>query len=175
MKALVVYESMYGNTRSVAETVAAGLRTGCMTDVVSVGRVTPDALADADLLIVGAPTHMRGLSRASTRRSAAAAAQKEGSGLTLDADAEGRGVRDWLETLSAARGKAAVAFDTRLSGSPLLLGRASVRIASRLRRLGFDTAAPSESFLVDKRSRLLPGELERAQEWGKRLAAGSEA
>jgi hypothetical protein len=49
-------------------------------------------------------------------------------------------------------------------------GRAGRRIAATLRRSGARSVVPAESFLVSKKSRLLPGELERAHEWGRRLA-----
>ena len=99
MKALIVYESMYGNTRAVAEAVAAGLRPWAKTEVYSVAEVTPAAVAEADLLVVGAPTHVHGLSRPSTRKAAAESAEAPDSGLTLEPDARETGVREWLKGL----------------------------------------------------------------------------
>ena len=64
MRAVIVYESMYGNTRAVAETVAAELG----GSAVSVADASADDLAGADLLVVGAPTHAWNMSRPSTRR-----------------------------------------------------------------------------------------------------------
>ena len=43
MRALVVYESMYGNTRVVANRIADGLRATHEVTVVPVGEVTPAA------------------------------------------------------------------------------------------------------------------------------------
>ena len=76
MKALIVYESMFGNTHAVAEAVAAGLRPAVQTEVRRVAEVAPEAVAEADLLVVGAPTHVHGLSRPSTRKAAAESAKR---------------------------------------------------------------------------------------------------
>jgi hypothetical protein len=171
MKALIVYESMYGNTRAIAEAAAAGLLgAGCEAVVVQVAQADVKIPSDVDLLLVGAPTHIHGLSRAATRRQAGTAARAEGSTLTLEPDAEDHGVREWLGALETGNGAGYAAFDTRLSGSPLLTGRASGRVDRRLRAHGYQRASAPISFLVDKQNRLVPGEVERAQEWGRRLA-----
>ena len=95
MRALVVYESMYGNTRAVAGDIADGLRAGYEVRVVPVAEATAERVAGADLLVVGGPTHMHGLSSASTRRTAAKAAAKDGSELRLEPDAGGPGWTAW--------------------------------------------------------------------------------
>lgn len=173
MKALIVYESMYGNTRAVAEAVAAGLRPAAQTEVCRVAEVTPEAVAEADLLVVGAPTHVHGLSRPSTRKAAAESAESADSGLSLEPDAQKAGVREWLKglrSLGDGRGRSAAAFDTRLSAPVMFTGRAGNRIASRLRKIGYSEAGTPGSFLVDKENKLLDGEIARAQEWGRSLA-----
>jgi len=171
MKALIVYESMFGNTRAIAEAAAAGLRgAGCEADVVQVAQADAKIPSDVDLLLVGAPTHVHGLSRAATRRQAGKAARAEGGTLDLEPHAEERGVREWLGALEAGNGARYAAFDTRLSGPPLFTGRASGRIDGMLRAHGYPRVWAPISFLVDKQNRLVPGELERAQEWGKQLA-----
>ncbi|HEX3310871.1 MAG TPA: flavodoxin domain-containing protein, partial [Streptosporangiaceae bacterium] len=76
MRALVVYESMYGNTQVIAGNIADGLRGDYAVTLVPVAEATWDLVADADLLVAGAPTHMHGLSTRSTRRMAAQAAAK---------------------------------------------------------------------------------------------------
>jgi hypothetical protein len=58
MRAVVVYESMYGNTREVASAIGAGLETAFEVSVVPVSEAGPEGLADADLVVVGGPTHM---------------------------------------------------------------------------------------------------------------------
>jgi hypothetical protein len=171
MKALVVYESMYGNTRAVAEAVAAGLRETCETEVKSVTEVTRADVDQAGLLVAGTPTHVHGLPRSRTRKAAAEAAEASEGALTLEPDATGPGLREWLADLDTGVGRRAAAFDTRLSAPPLFTGRASLVIARRLRRAGFEPAAEPISFLVDKGNRLLDGELARAEEWGRTLVA----
>jgi menaquinone-dependent protoporphyrinogen IX oxidase len=84
MRALVVYESMYGNTHVIAGNIADGLRKTHEVTLVPVAAATADLIAQADLLVVGAPTHMHRLSTASSRQLAKKAAAKPESGLTLD-------------------------------------------------------------------------------------------
>ena len=172
MRALVVYESMYGNTRVVAGEIADGLRVGYEVTLVPVAEATAELVAAADLLVVGGPTHMHGLSSASTRRTAAKATAKDGSELRLDPDADGPGLRDWLKDLGRRDGLAA-AFDTRINGVPAFTGRASRPIAKLLKRHGYRLVAAPESFLVSSQSTLLDGETARARRWGMTLAAAS--
>ncbi len=126
-------------------------------------------MGDADLLVVGGPTHFHGMSRPSSRKWAAGIAQKPGNDLVLERDAEGPGVRDWLTSLGHGRTKVA-AFDTRFNGVAGFTGRASKAISRKLRKHGFEVVTKPESFLVDSKHHLEPGEEARAQEWGKRLA-----
>ena len=133
MRAVVVYESMYGNTHLIADAIGAGLRTAFDVRVLPVAQARPEVIADADLVVVGGPTHVHGLSRASTRRSAREAADKPGSGLTMDPGAKGPGLRDWFAALGQV-GTVAAAFDTRLDAPAMFTGRASKAIARLLRR-----------------------------------------
>lgn len=173
MRALVIYESMYGNTRSVAISVAAGLGGTHEVDLVPVSQATRELIARAGLVVVGGPTHMHGMSRAGSRRMAAEAARKPGSTLDLDPDAGSEGVRGLLAGVSIAGVSTdhalAAAFDTRFSGAPAFTGRASRGIARGLRRRGFRLITTPESFLVSKDNVLLDGESERARSWGAGL------
>ena len=173
MRALVVYESMYGNTRAVAGEIADGLRAGYEVTLVPVAEATAELVAGADLLVVGGPTHMHGMSSASSRRTAAKAAAKDGSELRLDPDAGGPGLRDWLKDLGHRDGLAA-AFDTRINGVPAFTGRASRPIAKLLKRHGYRLVAAPESFLVSSQSTLLDGEADRARRWGMTIGAASK-
>jgi len=173
MRALVVYESMYGNTHVVAGNIADGLRGTYEVTLVPVAAATADLIAQADLLVVGAPTHMHGLSTASSRQTARKAAAKPESGLTLDPDAGGLALRDWLSDLADGHALAA-AFDTRLAGVPVLTGRASRGIGRLLRRRGYRLVAPPESFVVTKVNTLVDGEASRARQWGEALAASAD-
>ena len=97
MRTVVVYESMYGNTHLVADAIADGLRGGSPgADVVvmPVADATAQVLADTDLVVVGGPTHVHGMSRPTTRHAAVDTAAKPDSGLTAEPDAEGPGLRE---------------------------------------------------------------------------------
>ena len=167
MRALVVYESMYGNARIVAGNIADGLRGTYEVTLVPVASVTADLAAEADLLVVGAPTHMHGLSTAWSRQAARKAVAKPKSGLTLDPKAGGPALRDWLSGLAGAFDtRLAAAFDTRLAGAPVLTGRASRGISGLLKRRGYRLIVPPESFLVTKLNALVDGKCSRARRWG---------
>jgi hypothetical protein len=170
MHVLVIYESMYGNTHRIADAIGAGLEATGDVRVVPVSRVTSADVAGADLVVVGGPTHAHGMSRAGTRQAAVKAAGAPASPLTVEPDAAGVGLRDWLAGLGDYHIKAA-AFDTRLDGPAALTGRASKGLARGLRRRGFEMIAAPESFLVTKQDRVEPEEISRARAWAAGLAA----
>ena len=164
MKAIVVYESVFGNTHAIAEAVAEGLGG---VPVLSV-REAVERDGDLDLLVVGGPTHAHGLA---TDRSRHVAVDRAREGADVEPDAtEEPGLRSWLGDLRSTTGSPAAAFDTRADGLPLVTGSAARGIARRLRHHGFDVLA-TESFVVKgTEGPLKPGELERAQAWGEKLA-----
>lgn len=170
MRAVVVYESMYGNTHQVADAVAAGLQPSFEVAVVPVAQAGPAVLADADLIVVGGPTHAHGMSRAGTRRAAGEAAEKPDSDLALEPGALGPGLREWFASLGRYPVKAA-AFDTRIHGPSAITGRAAKGVTRLLRAHGFDVAVQPESFLVTTQNVLDPGETTRARDWAATLAA----
>jgi Flavodoxin domain len=170
MRAVVVYESMYGSTHLVADAIGVALRAAAFdVSIVPVSQAGPAVLADADLVVVGGPTHAHGMSRASTRMMAVEAAERPDSNLTAEPDVLSLGLREWFGSLGRYPAKAA-AFDTRLRGPAALTGRASKRVARLLRAHGFDVVMEPESFLVSKQNRLMPHEFTRAREWGTKLA-----
>ncbi|UDY36617.1 flavodoxin family protein [Dermatobacter hominis] len=168
-RALVVYESMYGNTHRIATAIGDGLRDGGVAaTVVPVGHDDGPDLAGVDLLVVGGPTHVHGMSRESTRTAAREAAG-EHEWLTLDDDADGTGLREWLGGAELAVD--AAAFDTRRHMAAVVSGRASKGIAKLLRRHGARLVVDPASFFVTDHDDLEPGEEVRAREWGAALAA----
>ncbi len=172
MRALVVYESMYGNTHLIAEEIATGLRDApfdVTVTVVPVRDATEALVRDAEMLVVGGPTHVHGMARPSSRKAALEAAAKPESVLTMEPGAEGPGLREWFDALPDVDVRAA-AFDTRMSGPAMFTGRASKAIAKRLRQHGATLVVNPESFLVDKHTDLMPHEAEHAREWGSHLA-----
>ena len=170
MRAVVVYESMYGNTDKIAHAIGEGLASAGEVSVVAVEGAIPAVLEGADLIVVGGPTHAHAMTRESTRKAAVDAAHKPDSELELDPDAEGPGLRDWFDALGPLRAKAA-AFDTRFDMAAVLTGRASKGINHRLHKHGLDVIVPPESFFVTKESHLEPGQESKAREWGTQLSA----
>ncbi len=161
MNALVVFESMWGNTRAVAEAVACGL--GHATMVVNVDQAPARLPANIDLLVVGGPTHAFSMSRTTTRHDAIERGATEGR--------ETQGIREWLEALPESDPDVAT-FDTRVAKVKKLPGSAAKAAGKQVRRGHLGRIVGSESFYVDDtQGPLLPGELERAHAWGAQLAA----
>lgn len=164
MKVLVVYESMFGNTQSVAAAAADALRTaGCDVTLSEVGSAPTD-LSDVDLLLVGGPTHAFGMTRESTR--ADAAEQAAGTPLV----SRGIGIREWLAGLPVPSGTVrCAAFDTRVR-PPRVPGSAARAADRRLRRLGMLVVSPAASFWVGgTRGPLRDGEIDRVRHWAAGL------
>ncbi len=164
--AIVVYESMYGNSHAVADVIAEGLGAATVLPV----HDAVDRVGDARLLVVGGPTHMHGMATTRSRQMAAAAAQEDGGEKVEPGATEGPGLRAWLRDLPAGDGVRAAAFDTRLDRSRWMTGVAARGIARRLRSRGYELIG-TESFLVeDAEGPLADGELDRARAWGAQLA-----
>jgi hypothetical protein len=162
MKALVVYESMFGNTEAIARAVADGLAGAFEVTLADVATI-PSA-EGMDLLIAGAPTHALGLSRPRTRLDA----KRSG---TLRPGAEEIGLREYLNVSPLLTGLPAATFDTHLAW--LWIPGSAARAASRrLRSLGCRLLAPPAPFLVTGTAGpLLAGERGRAASWAAGVAA----
>ena len=170
LKALVVYESFFGNTESIARAVTSGLRLeGFRAEAVDVSDATGIDLADCDLLVVGGPTHGFALSRPSTRHDAVAR-----GGHSRDA---ARGLREWLLDLPTGEGtRMAACFDTRVSKVrhfPLSAARSAAHI---LRQRRFILVAQPMGFVVeDTAGPLAHSEMERAITWARSIARETQA
>jgi hypothetical protein len=163
MKALVVYESTFGNTEEVAQAIARGLAEHLDVGLVEVSTAPPVITEPLDLIVVGAPTHAFSMSWPSTREGAIRVGSGHGS--------KAVGVREWLGHQRKGPHTELVAmFDTRV-GRVSRLPRSAAKGAVKLaHKLGYATAAKPESFYVgDVTGPLLAGELDRAQAWGERL------
>ena len=159
MRAVVAYESMYGNTRKVLTRSPTDCERGTRSrSSRSTGWTRNNSIQPGSSS--SAATHVRGMSRASTRKAAVAAADKPGSTLTVEPDVQVTAVRELLTSLGRLNVQAAV-FDTKIKMAALLSGRASLGIAKGLRRHGARMLAKPESFLVTKDNRLCPGEEDR--------------
>lgn len=163
MKALVVYESMFGNTAQVAEAIAAGLRETMSVDVREVQDAPTAPGDDINLIVAGGPTHAFSMSRTRTRTDAIAQGATHGK---VDF-----GLREWITGIPDERhATSLVTFDTRVSKVRHLPGSAAKGAAKTGRKHGFATHVPPESFYVDDISGpLVDGELERAIAWGREL------
>jgi hypothetical protein len=163
MKAHVVYESMFGNTRDIAVAISEGLAKHVPTDVTEIDDVDSGSEEGIDLLVAGGPTHAFGLTWSRTRSDAANRA-------TMPVISRGPGLREWLGGLPKSVTKRnAATFDTRVRvrGLPGSAARAAAR---RLRRRGYRLVAAPESFyLTGTPGPLAEGEVERAREWGDQL------
>jgi flavodoxin len=161
MKAVVVYESHFGNTAAVARAVAEGI--GPEARALNTDEATPDVVGTADLIVLGAPVIAFGLSRDGMREQIAAAAEKASEGVDVSHPL----LRSWLDKLPAGP-RWGAAFETRIWWSPR---GATGTIEGRMKRLGYRIAAKSERFIVaGGYGPLRDGELERARAWGAALA-----
>jgi len=163
MKALVVYESMFGNSEQVARAIGAGLAENMEVDVTAVATAPAVVPPDVSLVVIGGPTHALSMSRRSTREDAVKQGAKAAPGV---------GLRDWLAALPDHAGAATVTtFDTRASKARHLPGSAARSAARSARQHGFAHVDRGESFYVDDiAGPLLAGEVERATAWGRELA-----
>jgi len=61
-KAIIVYESKWGNTTRVAETIAEGMRevSGAETVVSELKQTDPNQLTNFDAILIGSPNHIGG-------------------------------------------------------------------------------------------------------------------
>ncbi|CAN5423797.1 flavodoxin family protein [soil metagenome] len=170
MHIVIVYESVYGNTHLIAEAIGDGLRPLHEVAVVPVGHATQQLIDDADLVVVGGPTHVHAMSRDRTREAGVQAAHEPGTLLSLDPDAEGPGLRAWFDSIRSGKTRAA-AFDTRTDLPSVVTGRASKGISRALVRRGFCEVAEPVSFLVTKRNTLAAGQQASARLWGAKLSS----
>lgn len=160
MDALIVVESCFGSTRAAAEEIARGLREkGVGAVVLAPRQASAEAIAGAGLIVLGAPTHNRGLP---TPKSRASAVERGGT-------AESTGMREWLATTSLPTGARVAAFDT-VTGRGWINGSAAKQILRLARRRD----AVVRSFLVRTGSHkgLADGQAALARAWGAELARG---
>ena len=161
MKALVIYDSFFGNTEQIARAVGAAignaLASHAEVQTLRVGDVKAEHLAGLDLLVVGSPTRAFSASPAT---------------------------KAWLKSLApnSLRGIKVAAFDTRadmndvnsrtLTAFVKLFGYAAEPIANSLTKRGGTLVIPAEGFfIVDKEGPLKEGELARATMWAQQIAA----
>ena len=158
MKALVVYDSAFGNTEKIAQAIGSALGSPEAVETVRVGDVKPEQLVGVTLLVVGSPT-------------------QKFSPLAS--------INSFLRNIprDGLRGVKVAAFDTRIPESQIeevrilaffvrIFGYAAEPIANKLENKGGELTVPPEGFFVGgTEGPLLDDELERAADWAKQIAA----
>jgi hypothetical protein len=175
MHAVVLYESLFGNTSRIAEAVAAEVRTQhpeALVDCVGVDTAGYQ-LPATDLVIVGAPTHFWGMtsriSRIMEHEYELRVMRARTGPRPIRRAAVTNGVRSWLATIPPGRGTAAAVFDTRMDR--VLTGGAAPAIARRLRRRGYRLVSAPQAFLVQGiTGPLRPDQLDQARQWAQQVA-----
>jgi hypothetical protein len=169
MRALIMYESIFGNTQRIARAIAEGLTGHARTTVTEVGDAPARLDTEWELLVIGGPTHMWGMSRPNTRADA-------GRQSPATPVSPGIGIREWLSHLPPGRpGLATATFDTRLGKPWWLTGSAARSAAKALRERGYPVVARESFTVLGTAGPLRAEEVERARQWGVRLTRMSAA
>ena len=168
MKAIVVYESYWGNTASVARAIAEGLGEGARA--LSTDEATAEALAGVGLIVAGSPIIAFQLPSEKTRSDMAAKPDKKAPS---PPDLSHPSLRSWLVALPQASGGARVAaFETGFKLSPSSAGGTILKL---LGARGYEPIAKKERFLVKSSyGPMKEGELDRAKAWGAELAKAAK-
>ncbi|MFW9910717.1 MAG: flavodoxin family protein [Candidatus Thorarchaeota archaeon] len=132
-KGLVIYHSLFGNTKKIAMSLAGGLEeAGVPTDVLVIDDVDLQRLPEYDFIAIGGPTHILGVSKE---------------------------LKAFLERLSSLdlRGKKGFAFDTRNESRMnkrrylVLENSAARRIEGKMKSMKMKVIRPRESAIVSGR------------------------
>lgn len=162
MKAVVVYDSLWGNTAAIGKAIAEGI--GSDAKALRTDEATAEAIAGADLLVVGSPLLAFSLPTENVRDNIG---EQEARGAHPPALGQ-PSIRSWLESLPDGNGRAA-AFETRIWWSP---GSAAKTILNSLEDKGYTPVPEAQKFIVKgKYGPMKDGEIERARQWGAELAS----
>ncbi|HET7471827.1 MAG TPA: hypothetical protein VFJ71_01760 [Candidatus Limnocylindrales bacterium] len=164
MRAVVVFESIWGNTAAIAEAIAEGL--GGDARALPTDEATREVVGAADLVVAGAPVMAFRLPTDGMRSRLLAGHDDA----PRPADTSHPSMRSWLENVPVSQAWMA-AFETRLHWSP---GGSTGTIERILGRAGFRRVGRAAKFFVTGTyGPLKDGELERARAWGRELAAAA--
>jgi len=146
-KVIVVYESKYGNTKFVAETVIEGLKKvkGIETVLSELKKVDLNEIPDYDAILVGSPNHLGGPTR---------------------------GIKKFIDKLGKLnlKGKMGAVFDTYLGGN---FEKAVKKMEKKINEKvpGLKLVAPGLSIKVQgMKGPILEGELPKCKEFGNKIA-----
>lgn len=157
MQAVIVYDSKFGNTERIADAIARGVGTHgnvLVMDTTEAADNDRPSMERPDLVLLGGPTQKRAPSPA---------------------------LRAFVDGLPARlQGIPTATFDTRYRGSTWIMGSAAAEAAKILRKAGAALIAPPESFFMRRggpleEQTLEPGEIERAEAWGRAVAASVDS
>jgi len=156
MKALIIYDSFFGNTEKIAHAIGKGLGNKKDITLCKVSEANNTMLEGLDHLIVGSPTRAFSPSPA---------------------------IKSFLKKIpqNQLSGVKVTAFDTRIEMSDKvpgflrfmanLFGYADKPILENLKKKGGQESCPSEGFFVlESEGPLKEGELERATGWAKLIS-----
>lgn len=148
MKVIIVYESKYGNTKHVAETIMEGMKEiqGVETRLSEVKDVSVEEAQGFDTILIGSPNHMGGPTG---------------------------GVKNFIDKLGrlSPQGKMFAVFDTYLGND---FEKATGKMERRIREKapGLRQVASGLSVRVKAmRGPVLENELSRCREYGRKIAA----
>ncbi len=146
-KVIVVYESKYGNTKFVAETIIEGLKKvkGIETVLSELKKVDLNEIPDYDAILVGSPNHLGGPTR---------------------------GIKKFIDKLGKLnlKGKSAAVFDTYMGGN---FEKAAKKMEKKINEKvpGLKLVAPGLSIKVQgMKGPILEGELPKCKEFGNKIA-----
>jgi hypothetical protein len=167
MKFVVVYESMFGNTETIARAVAAGLSEAGEVKLGTVDALSPGEVQDSALFVAGGPTHAHGMARRNAHETIAGEPSYRRYGPVQPGH---ESLRGWIERLTVGPARAA-AFDTRFDKPMWITGSAAKKIAARLERKAYSVVEARSFFVEATDGPLAEGERDRAFEWGRELGA----
>lgn len=163
MRAIVVYQSLLGNTAAIAKAIAEGI--GPEAKALSTREASPEVLKDVELLIIGSP--VLGFSLPSEKM--IESIRGNPGKAPNPPDLSQPPMRTWLGTLTPGSKKFA-AFETRVKGP---FCKATPAIEESMKKLGYERVAEAQQFIVEgKFGPLKAGEIERAWGWVTELAKG---
>jgi flavodoxin len=147
VKAIVTYESRYGNTKHVAEIIVEGMNqvSGMEAILTELNDVNLTQIAEFDILLVGSPNHMGGATSS---------------------------IRKFIDKLGTIQleGKQVTVFDTYMGGDfEKAVKKMEKRIAEKAP--GLRLVVPGLSIKVDGvKGPITDGELPKCKEFGIRIA-----
>ena len=147
VKVFVVYDTKYGNTKLVAETIVEGMGEveGIETDISDVEKIDLKKIADYDAILIGSPTHFGG---------------------------PARGINKFIDKLGKLdlKAKWVAVFDTYIKEDfEKSVKKMEKRISEKVPRLKLITSGLSIR-VDDMKGPITDGELPKCRDFGKKIA-----